>query len=524
MEFFTRYSKYFSGTTNVPPPQPFSDNKCSVCLEHTQDTNEKFTVPCCKKIFHGKCLGEWLIKHDSCPMCRQELVNNDQRMRSSAITYLPITKEMTWYRYCLWMIGANRKVEFNINKLLDSINDRNLKSSNYEYLDYFRYLMFGQHLLTNERKIICSKFFHNFTKVINLIPFIVVSISNLSSNISRWWTILITLLYALRYNMLFMSSHDIRSLMYNNFPNSTIGWIYYTVLFSFKYFIVFLSAIYSNDRDIKNISTSLITIDIGISVFYLFLNLSIIHGLINKYVTIYSDILNSELFENTNAETFFQRYSSTSTSDVVSIIPSIINTSNINTLMSGLTNLTQPYNNLVYTHNNLVNYGSEELDSFIETSTREDVNSSSNFSLSQPVQIQNLDTIESERNCDELIENNVANFSRRISPSQSLNRINSLVMEMRSDPLYNEINGILDRTLKSTDLNNESIDVNFKSDTSNSGSIDSSEFKEYTEEDTDQKSRISENSSKTEDFTRIITPSTPIDEKKIEKERRGWSW
>jgi hypothetical protein len=41
--------------------------ECPICLE-TIFKNKKILK--CKHIFHKSCLNEWLINHDTCPMCR----------------------------------------------------------------------------------------------------------------------------------------------------------------------------------------------------------------------------------------------------------------------------------------------------------------------------------------------------------------------------------------------------------------------------------------------------------------------
>lgn len=45
---------------------------CIICLEHFDSGDQTYiiNVKVCEHMFHGKCILEWLIDHDTCPCCR----------------------------------------------------------------------------------------------------------------------------------------------------------------------------------------------------------------------------------------------------------------------------------------------------------------------------------------------------------------------------------------------------------------------------------------------------------------------
>ncbi|XP_013601749.1 PREDICTED: RING-H2 finger protein ATL2 [Brassica oleracea var. oleracea] len=47
---------------------------CAICLEGLYKNDETFDLPYCSHRFHSTCVGEWLQSHNSCPLCREVLL------------------------------------------------------------------------------------------------------------------------------------------------------------------------------------------------------------------------------------------------------------------------------------------------------------------------------------------------------------------------------------------------------------------------------------------------------------------
>lgn len=328
MNFYDRYIGYIKNSISInviTPPLPLNEDKrCSVCLEDS--TYDYFVTPCCGKVYHKKCIIEWLCKNDTCPTCRHQLIDDVNRKFATTSTYIPITKEMNNYRFALWMFGANRVDTIDHDKLIDVINNYSSFPSRNEdgtpkmgefnrptnylqkltFKDIFNYLFFGQHLINKSLKTIIRERFLMFEKLINLIPIIILFLSSSDSSFSKWWIIFVTSLYILNYNMRYMSSHDIRSLMYFNFSNSSIGWIYYFSLLMFQFFIVGPSAIFINDHTVRSISQKLYIYYILISFFDILIFSSNICNAIRLYIK--SEFFSDELFNDDNLFTYFDRH------------------------------------------------------------------------------------------------------------------------------------------------------------------------------------------------------------------------
>ncbi|KAL0886075.1 hypothetical protein Bca101_010058 [Brassica carinata] len=50
------------------------ESTCAICLEGLYKNDETFDLPYCSHMFHSTCIGEWLQSHDSCPLCREILL------------------------------------------------------------------------------------------------------------------------------------------------------------------------------------------------------------------------------------------------------------------------------------------------------------------------------------------------------------------------------------------------------------------------------------------------------------------
>lgn len=46
---------------------------CAVCLQEFKNGESARRLPACEHIFHVLCIDRWLLRHGSCPMCRQDV-------------------------------------------------------------------------------------------------------------------------------------------------------------------------------------------------------------------------------------------------------------------------------------------------------------------------------------------------------------------------------------------------------------------------------------------------------------------
>jgi len=54
-------------------------SSCTICLED-YDTNEEIVKTLCNHYFHKKCIVDWCIMNNSCPICRKVILNNDENV------------------------------------------------------------------------------------------------------------------------------------------------------------------------------------------------------------------------------------------------------------------------------------------------------------------------------------------------------------------------------------------------------------------------------------------------------------
>ena len=57
--------------------------ECSICLEAYKPAETIACTKACGHQFHSKCLRQWLLAHDQCPMCRTEVIYTSTKRRTS---------------------------------------------------------------------------------------------------------------------------------------------------------------------------------------------------------------------------------------------------------------------------------------------------------------------------------------------------------------------------------------------------------------------------------------------------------
>lgn len=65
-----------------PSPSPTlshgeSHSECSICLESYR-SGQEVSILACSHEYHSSCIGEWMLKNRSCPMCRKDIHNQPQ--------------------------------------------------------------------------------------------------------------------------------------------------------------------------------------------------------------------------------------------------------------------------------------------------------------------------------------------------------------------------------------------------------------------------------------------------------------
>jgi hypothetical protein len=64
-----------SDTFTFPTTSAPADKECCICLDNAEtgdalDASQEWVQLPCLHIFHGACIRRWLIRHDTCPICR----------------------------------------------------------------------------------------------------------------------------------------------------------------------------------------------------------------------------------------------------------------------------------------------------------------------------------------------------------------------------------------------------------------------------------------------------------------------
>ncbi|QDZ24907.1 hypothetical protein HOP50_15g74500 [Chloropicon primus] len=66
-----RFSYHASGPKKTE--DKYSNTECCVCMARFGDGDEVAELPHCGHIFHERCLGAWLARNASCPLCRRDV-------------------------------------------------------------------------------------------------------------------------------------------------------------------------------------------------------------------------------------------------------------------------------------------------------------------------------------------------------------------------------------------------------------------------------------------------------------------
>ena len=62
------------------------NEQCNICLDEMENM-DTFKTPC-NHIFHNRCVAQWLLINDTCPLCRTIVVKTDERnLTSTDIIY-----------------------------------------------------------------------------------------------------------------------------------------------------------------------------------------------------------------------------------------------------------------------------------------------------------------------------------------------------------------------------------------------------------------------------------------------------
>nr|DAD17816.1 TPA_asm: hypothetical protein HUJ06_019279 [Nelumbo nucifera] len=52
---------------------PWDEMCCTICLQDFKEGDSARRLPNCRHFFHLLCIDQWLVRHGSCPICRQDV-------------------------------------------------------------------------------------------------------------------------------------------------------------------------------------------------------------------------------------------------------------------------------------------------------------------------------------------------------------------------------------------------------------------------------------------------------------------
>lgn len=53
------------------------NDECVICLENFEKGDSCLAFPVCNHIYHSTCIGNWLRKNPTCPLCRNSILENE---------------------------------------------------------------------------------------------------------------------------------------------------------------------------------------------------------------------------------------------------------------------------------------------------------------------------------------------------------------------------------------------------------------------------------------------------------------